>query len=355
MNEFTPIAETTKAKFSLGISQRTVLSVLAIAIVCALPFLVKNYRVAQFSQLLIYAVAILGLAILTGYSGQISLGHGAFYAVGAYVVAILIDKTDMPYWATVPLAGLVCVVIGFLIGFPALRLEGHYLALATYALALAMPQLLKYKGLEDWTGGAQGLILTKPEAPFELTLFGNALGSDRWLFFINLVVAVVMFVLASNLLRGRFGRGLIAVRDHPIAAVAMGVNKSLYKSLAFAISAGYTGVAGALAALSVGFVAPDSFTVFLSISLLVGAVVGGLTSLSGAVLGAVFILFVPNWSQDLSTSAPWAIYGVLLLAVMYLAPTGLTELIKRGYRRVCHRHRREPADAPSPFSNHKQE
>lgn len=292
-----------------------------------LPFLVKNYRVFQFNLVLVYAVAILGLNILTGFNGQISLGHGAFYAVGAYTTAVLMDKLGFPFWLTLPLAGLLCFSFGFLMGFPALRLAGHYLALATFALALAMPQLLKYKKIEGWTGGVQGIVLNKPEPPFSLTVLGQALSPDRWLYFVTLAVAALMFLLAWNLLRGRVGRALVAIRDHPIAATAMGINLPMFKSLAFGVSAAYTGIAGALGAMVVAFVSPDSFTVALSIFLLVGVVVGGLASIPGAIFGAIFIQFVPNIADHLSKSAPAAIYGVLLIGLMFLMPTGVMGML----------------------------
>src|SRR5688500_17213276 len=211
-------------------------------VACALPFLVSNYRTFQFTLVLIYAIALLGLNILTGYNGQVSLGHGAFYAIGAYVAAVLMDKAGVPYWATLPAAGAVCLLAGFLFGLPALRLEGLYLALATFALGVSLPQLLKYKALEHWTGGVQGIVIPKPEAPF-----GIPLNPDQWLYFFTLAITVLMFVLGWNLLRGRVGRALVAIRDHHIAAQAMGVNNALYKSLAFGVSAMYTGIAGALA------------------------------------------------------------------------------------------------------------
>jgi branched-chain amino acid transport system permease protein len=298
------------------------------------PFLVKNFRVFQFNLVLIYAIAILGLNILTGFNGQFSLGHGAFYAIGAYAAAILMDRFGVPYWATLPVAGVVCFVFGLLIGFPALRLAGHYLALATFALALAIPQLLKYRLIEGWTGGVQGIVLSKPEVPFEFSLLGQPLSPDRWLFFFTLAVTIVMFLLARNLLAGRVGRALIAIRDHPIAAAAMGINLPYFKSITFGVSAAYTGVAGALGAVAVAFVAPDSFTVFLSITFLVGLVVGGLASIPAAFFGALFIQFVPNIADELSKSAPWAIYGVFLIVFMYLMPTGVMGLLKKIWARL---------------------
>jgi branched-chain amino acid transport system permease protein len=305
-----------------------------LAVLLVLPFLVKNYRVFQFNLVLVYAVAILGLNILTGFNGQISLGHGAFYALGAYTAAVLMDKLGVPYWLTLPAAGALCFAFGFLIGFPALRLAGHYLALATFALALAVPQLLKYKKIEAYTGGVQGLVLNKPDAPFEFSLLGQPLSPDRWLYFFTLAVTILMFVLAHNLLRGRVGRALVAIRDHPIAATAMGINLPMFKSLAFGVSAAFTGVAGALGAIAVAFVSPDSFTVTLSIFLLVGVVVGGLASIPGALFGAIFIQFVPNISDQISKSAPAAIYGVLLIALMYLMPMGVMGMVHKLWARL---------------------
>ena len=309
------------------------LALLAVGLII-LPFLFKNYRVFQFNLVLVYAIAILGLNILTGFNGQISLGHGAFYAFGAYTAAIMMDKMGAPYWATLPIAGVVCFVFGYLMGFPALRLAGHYLALATFALALAVPQLLKYKKIEGWTGGVQGIVLSKPAPPFEFSLFGQPLSPDRWLYFFSLAVTVLMFILAYNLLHGRVGRALIAVRDHPIAATAMGINLPVFKSITFGVSAAYCGVAGAMAAVVVAYVSPDSFTVNLSIFLLVGVVVGGLASIPGAVFGAMFIQYVPNIADELSKSAPAAIYGVLLIGLMYLMPTGVMGGLQRLWRWV---------------------
>lgn len=308
---------------------------LALLLVAALvlPFLVKNYRVFQFNLVLVYAIAILGLNILTGFNGQISLGHGAFYAIGAYAAAVLMDRVGMPYWLTLPFSGVLCFVLGFLMGFPALRLAGHYLAVATLALALAIPQLLKYKHLEHYTGGVQGIVLVKPEPPFTFRFLDQPFSADRWLYFFTLMVTIVMFVLAWNLLRGRVGRALIAIRDHPIAAAAMGINLAMFKSLTFGVSAAFTGVAGALGAIAIAFVSPDSFTVALSIFLLVGVVVGGLASIPGAFFGAIFIQFVPNIADELSKSAPAAIYGVLLIILMYLMPLGVMGLVRKLWAR----------------------
>jgi branched-chain amino acid transport system permease protein len=223
----------------------------------------------------------------------------------------------------VPAAGAVCLAAGFLFGLPALRLEGLYLALATFALGVAMPQLLKYHHLEKWTGGVQGIVIAKPEAPF-----GLPVNADQWLYFFTLFVTVAMFFLGWNLLRGRVGRALVAIRDQPVAAEAMGVHNAIYKSLAFGVSALYTGVAGALGAIAVQFVAPDSFNIFLSIVFLVGIVVGGLASISGALYGALFIQFVPNIADEISKAAPWAVFGIFMIGFVYLMPTGVAGAVR---------------------------
>jgi len=295
-----------------------------LAAACVLPFVLPSYAVFQATMVITYALALLGLNLLTGFNGQVSLGHGAFFALGAYAAAMLMELAGWPYWATLPAAALLGGLVGYLFGLPALKLDGVYLALATFALGVATPQLLKYKGLEAWTGGSQGLVLMKPEAPF-----GLPLDADQWLYFFCLAVALALFAVARNLLRGGVGLQLVAVRDHPIAAQAMGVDNARVKTLTFGISALYTSVGGALSAIVVQFVAPDSFSIFLSITLLVGAVVGGLSSLSGALYGALFIQFVPRLAEQVSKAAPWAVYGAILLTLMLVWPTGLAGAVTR--------------------------
>ncbi|HET9735510.1 MAG TPA: branched-chain amino acid ABC transporter permease [Burkholderiales bacterium] len=310
--------------------KQLILIAIVLLAACALPLLVSNYRVFQFNLVLVYAIALLGLNMLTGYNGQISLGHGAFYAIGAYCAAILMDKYGVPYWATLPVAAAVCLVVGFLFGLPALRLEGLYLALATFALGVSLPHLLKYHHLEKWTGGVQGIVIAKPDPPF-----GLPINADQWLYYFTLAVTVVMFVLAWNMLRGRIGRALMAIRDQHIAAEAMGVNTAMVKSLAFGVSAMYTGVAGALGAIAIQFVAPDSFNIFLSIVLLIGIVIGGLASISGAIYGALFIQFVPNVADEISKAAPWAIFGIFLIGFVYVMPMGVAGAVRMAVARLA--------------------
>ena len=305
-----------------------VLAVVVIGVAFSLPFYMSGFRLFQFTQVCIYAIALMGLNLLTGYNGQFSLGHGAFYAIGAYISAIMMDRWAIGYGWTIPVAGVLCLVVGFLFGRPALRLEGLYLALATFSLALAVPQILKY--FEHWTGGSQGIVLSKPKAPW-----GLKLTEDQWLYLVTLTITVIMFVLAANLVRSRIGRALVAIRDNHIAAEAMGVDNALVKSVTFGVSAAFTGVAGALSAVAIAYVAPDSFNVFLSITFLIGIVIGGLGSIWGNVLGALFIQFVPNWAQDISKAAPWAIFGVFLIGFMYVMPYGIAGALKRLWIRAA--------------------
>jgi branched-chain amino acid transport system permease protein len=310
----------------------TALALIALAVlpVVAGKFgLISDYTFLQLSLMIVYAIAVLGLNLLTGWNGQISLGHGAFFAVGAYSAAILIDSANWPYWATLPVAALTCFCVGYLFGLPALRLEGHYLALATFALAIAVPQILKYRHLEGLTGGVEGINLVKPDAPF-----GLPLSSDQWMYLVALAVAALMFWIARNLLDSRTGRALTAIRDHGMAASTMGVNVAYYKTVTFGLSALFTGVAGALHAIIFEFVAPDSFRIDVSISLLVGMVVGGIASLPGAVIGGVFVQVIEKYADALTkqlSSAvhlpidlePWTIYGLALIILMYIMPMGI--------------------------------
>jgi branched-chain amino acid transport system permease protein len=295
----------------------------------AAAFVFSDYHLFQLTMVVVYGIAILGMTVLTGINGQISLGHGAFYAIGAYTTGVLMTSWNVPYWATLPVAAVVCAGFGFLIGLPALRLGGLYLALTTFALAVAVPQVLKHKAVEQWTGGVQGLVIDKPDPPF-----GLPLSPDQWLYLFTLAIGALVFLLAWNLTRGRLGRAMMAIRDHALAAEAMGINISLLKTRTFAVSAMCTGVAGSLGAIAVQFVAPDSFTVFVSITLFVGLVVGGVASIPGALFGAAFIEFIPNFAEQVSKAAPGAVYGVILIACMYVMPSGVGGALARLVRRI---------------------
>jgi branched-chain amino acid transport system permease protein len=289
------------------------------------PLATSSFITFQLTEVMIYGLAILGLNLLTGFNGQFSLGHSAFYGIGAYTAAILMHNYDVSYLWTLPAAGAVCFVVGFLFGLPALRLQNLYLALATFALATAMPQILKFHALETWTGGVQGLVVDQPDPPDFLS---NFIDGDQWLYYFTLIVVLVMFGAAANLVKSRTGRAIMAIRDNPIAAVAMGINTSLYKTLTFGVSAFYTGVAGALGALAVAFVAPDSFNFLLSVSFLVGLVIGGVGSIGGCLVGGLFVLYVPNIANSLSTGLAGAIYGVILLLVIFVMPAGAAGFVR---------------------------
>ena len=302
--------------------------------------LISNFTFLQLSLMLVYAIAVLGLNLLTGFNGQISLGHGAFFAIGAYVAAVLMERYNANYLLTLPAAAIACFVAGYLFGLPALRLEGHYLALATFALATAVPQILKYRHLEPITGGVQGINLTKPDAPF-----GLPLSADQWMYLIVLATTVLMFWLARNLLASRPGRAIVAIRDHTMAADTMGINTARYKAITFGISALYVGVAGALHAIIFEFVSPDSFRFDLSVAILVGAVIGGIASLPGALIGGVFVQVIEKYADSATkqlTQAihlpielePWTIYGIMLILLMYVMPGGIAGGLAALVRRV---------------------
>ena len=286
----------------------------AVAFLATYPLYRDNVEKLQFTTVGIYLIAILGLNILTGYSGQISLGHGAFMGIGAYTTAILVERTSLSDVATIPLAGLVAGAIGFLFGFPALRLHGVYLALATFGAAVAFIQLVQSTHYASFTGGGTGLYYGLPKNPYYLT-WGIAAG---------------LFVGAWLLVHSKLGRSLTAVRDAPIAAVSSGVNLALAKTIAFGIASAYAGVAGSLLAIRLGSVNPNSFPVTLSILLLTGAALGGLGSLQGVIFGALFIQFAPDFAiQHVSKTAPEVAYGLILLIVLFLMPGGAGELIAR--------------------------
>ena len=291
-----------------------------LVVAAAIPWFFDVYRLGQFTMVLVFAIAILGLNLLVGYAGQISLGHGAFYALGAYVCAILIADVGVPHLLTIPIAGAVCYVAGFLVGIPALRVRGLYLALITLAIAVSFPQLIKkFEGL---TGGTQGLQASVPTPP-------AGLAQDQWVYYIALITAVILFFLASRMVSGRIGRALIAIRDNEIAAKTQGINLATFKTRAFAVSSAYAGIAGALFVFaSIGFVSPESFPLADSFRFLAAVVVGGLATIWGAVFGGFFMEFLPVIAQDINTDLTNVIFGAVLILFMYLLPHGVMGLLR---------------------------
>jgi branched-chain amino acid transport system permease protein len=323
--------------------------------VAVFPAFVSDFKAREWAYVGIYLIALLGLNILTGYTGQISLGHGAFMAIGGYTTAILMAGNEQfggpisggvkDIW-TLPIAGLVAFAAGLAFGVPALRLSGLYLALATFAVAVATPSTARR--FQEWTGGGQGIQLSgEPELTGSLEnvdVLGWSLTPNRWLYYLSWSIALVAFAVAWLVLRGRTGRAFRAVRDSETAAVSSGVSLARYKTAAFGISAAYAGVAGGLFAIGTASVSPEVFPIALSIFLLVGVVVGGLGGLSGLVFGAIVIAFLPLWAQgeDLGSLLPDGIvaetqqpggssivFGVVLILLMFILPNGVAGLFRR--------------------------
>ncbi|GAC1653490.1 MAG: branched-chain amino acid ABC transporter permease [Candidatus Dormibacteraceae bacterium] len=303
-----------------------------VVVLTGIPLLTDGFTTYQFANVAVYVIALIGLNILVGYSGQISLGNGAFMAIGAYTTSLLVFRLRMPYYATIPIAGLVTGFFGYLFGFPALRLSGLYLALATFALALSIPPLIN--NFDSFTNGHTGINMHPALGPDFL-----ALSNEQWLFFLNWGIAALMLIVSLNLIRSSTGRAWMAIRDSETAASASGVSLSRYKTLAFGISALYSGVAGSLLAITVAYVNPDVFTLQLSLALLVGGVVGGLGFEFGPVFGGIFVIFLPYLAERLSKiqigsivlpDKPDIFYGVLLLFIIFFAPSGLMGLVYRG-------------------------
>jgi branched-chain amino acid transport system permease protein len=296
------------------------LAAAAIAVGLAIPFGFAPFRVYQLTTVLVFVVAVAGLTIITGFCGQVSLGHGAFFAAGAYVAAVLIADHGWHHLAVLPVAGLVTFVGGYLFGVPALRLHELQLALVTLSLAVITPAIVKR--FEDVTGGSAGLVVPKFRAPEVV-----GLEDDQWVFLICLAVSVVMLTIAWNVSSGPAGRAMRTVRDHPLASAAVGVDVARAKTLAFALGSAFAGVAGAMYVWVVAFVSPESFPILLSVYLLAVMLVGGLGMLSGAVVGAFFLVYVPEWSTQINQSAPGVVFGGLLICVLYVAPRGITGAI----------------------------
>jgi len=295
-------------------------SLLVVAgVLVALPFILSDYHVSLVAQVGIFFIAVLGLNILTGYTGQISIGHGAFMAIGGYTTAVLSRDHHTNLVVTMLVAFAICFVVGLIVGLPALRLSGVYLALVTFALAVSIPQIpLQYS---TFLGGSGGVQTSKTV-------------SNLWIYAAAWTASAILFVLAWLILRGRTGRAFRAVRDSEIAAVASGVELPVYKTLAFGISAAYAGVAGSLFVLATnGFAQPSEFDVFLSLELLIGAAIAGLGSLWGILVGAAFVGLLPQVSSSVPVIGVEhgrdVVFGAAVVLVMLLLPDGFAGLLAR--------------------------
>lgn len=284
------------------------LLVLAVA-----PFAIQDYYLSILCHIAINVLVAIGLNVLVGYTGQISLGHAGFFAIGAYTQALLIVKAGFPWAVALPFAGLVSAGFGFILALPALRLSGPYLAIATLGFGMAVTQII---GHADFFGGRMGLKVP------DLTIVEGALTTDQWNYLIIIPITVVMTIAAVNLMKSRVGRAMVAVRDSDIAAEAMGINLLVTKSLAFAVSAFYTGVAGALMAHRLSFINPEGFNLLLSIEFLAMVVVGGLGSILGSVLGAILMTILPL-ALTAVRHIPDIVYGGIMMLVIMVEPLGL--------------------------------
>jgi branched-chain amino acid transport system permease protein len=321
-------------------NRRLILVALAIALLFLYPYLytfpffssfLDSFRIFQGMRFALWLIILLGLNLLTGYNGQISLGHAAFVAVGAYIAAILMNDLSVPVFAAVLFGGLLTGLIGFLIGIPALRLSGPYLAIATLALVIVLPQVLKHHSVEEWTGGVMGISLSSAAAPDSLN---DRVTTDQWLYYSCMVPAIIMTAMAWSVTRSRVGRAFVAIRDSEVGAQQMGVNVSLYKMTAFGLSALYAGVGGGLYIHTAGYLGPASFDILLSLTMMVMIVLGGLGSISGSVFAAIIMTMrvdmtewivgiIPAGERIGIDASRGALFGILLILAMIFTPRGI--------------------------------
>jgi branched-chain amino acid transport system permease protein len=301
-------------------------------------------RIDQYSQVAVFAVAILGLNLVTGYAGAISLGHSVFVGIGAYTTAILVADHDWSYFATMPVAFAFCFGVGVLVGLPALRIGGFYLAMITLGLATIFPAvIIKYDTL---TGGTTGKMPHDKLVPPEWTPWDahDRMGPPTYRYFVIVAIAALMFLLARNLVRSRVGRALIAQRDNQTSAATSGVNVAIYKTLIFGTSAAFAGIAGSLLMIQQPQATETKFGVMLAIYLFIGLVLGGVATISGAVPGAILFVFVPYYTTRWSTNFSFLegrlvapadlLYGVLMLAVVFVLPGGVMDGLRRVGNRI---------------------
>ena len=284
------------------------------------PFALGNYGHYILAIVMIYALVALGLNILLGMGGQISIGHAAFWAVGAYVSALTVGKLGLPFLMGVVAGGIVAAAFGVLVALPALRVQGHYLAIATLGFALFVQQ-----GLFEWewlTGGRQGLFVPRP------SLLGMELESDFGYFYLLLAIFLLMAWIAGNFARSLTGRSLMALRMSPLAAECCGIPRPKHIIIAFAISAFYTGISGALYGHLLGHLSTETFSLALSLSFLTMAVIGGLHSRAGALLGGAYLALAPEILRELK-DAQMVIYGITLILCVQFLPGGLISLVER--------------------------
>jgi branched-chain amino acid transport system permease protein len=299
------------------------LPVLAALVVVPL-LLTVDYYVFIMALFGIYVIVAIGFNIMSGYTGLISIGHAGFFAIGAYTATILVDRNIVPFLLAFPIAALVSAGVGYLLALPCLRLYGMYIAMATLAFGFIIEEVVLQ--LNSITGGHQGLAV--PVATIGGYDSGIQLDTDKKIYFFILIVALALIFLAINIVRTKYGRAFIAIRESEIAASAMGVDLTKYKTMSFAISAFYTGVAGVLYAFLLHYIAPNAFNVFLSFQFLIMIVVGGFASVAGSIMGAIFITALPEFMSDLQ-EYQIIVYGLILMFFILVIPYGLAGIIMK--------------------------
>ena len=303
----------------LWLSRVTVVTVVLVAVVA--PLVSAPYVNFDRSMVLVYIVVGLGLNLLTGNTGQISLGHGFFFAVGAYLSGVLVENHGVPYLLLLPLAFVVCYLVGYAFGLPALRLRGLQLALATLGLALVTPAVIKR--FEHVTDGHAGINISAADAPGF-----TGLERDQWVYYLCLVVALFAYLAVRRLSTGRIGRSLIAIRDYEAVATTLGVPATRAKTTVFALSAALAGTGGVLYSFVVQYVGPEAFGLPLAIAFITMIVVGGLGTVPGVVFGALFVVYVPQWTADINQSAAGITYGAALILFIFVLPYGVISVIR---------------------------
>ena len=314
------------------------MAVLGLVAFFVIPLVTDTFQTFEFATVAAYAIAIVGVNILTGYSGQISLGNGAFMAIGSYTTALLVTRAGWPYAATIPVGAVLSGIVGLLVGIPSLRLRGIYLALATFALALSVTPVLN--NYDRFTGGHVGVFMRTVKPPLDLPV-----SNQQWLYFLGWGIFILTFLPYWLLLRGRTGRAWMAVRDSETAATANGISTAYYKTFAFGLSAAYAGIAGSLLVIDLAYASPDTYGLNLSLELLIGLVIGGLAYIWGPVIGAILVVWLPIFAQKGFGGKPDLAFGVLLIILVFIAPNGIAGLAHRLFLRATGGGGRQPVIA----------
>jgi len=312
---------------------KALLLIAAVVVVALLPEWLSTFNLGRADAVLYYTIAVLSMNLLTGMTGQISLGQGALYGVGAYGVTILVSHAGWAYWQSIPAAVLIAGVAGVVIGIPAARIRGLYLAITTMAVGLVFPELVQR--FSSVTGGSNGALVTNYLTPPGWWHQSTA----RWTFYLTALLTLLCLVLVRNLLRSGMGRSMLATRDHPVVAELFGVRTVLIKITAFGLSAALVGLAGALFVCQQQFAAPSDFTFNTSLDFFVGMAIGGAVSVYGAIVGAAFLEFAPSiiTSFGLGQWATPVVYGAIMVAIVYVLPRGIGGGADAGFKRLASR------------------